>query len=187
MKKILKQSTVKTYELGICPYLFWPTVSTIFSHSLYLSSTNLCTPAFSHLLLNLRSWNLIPSETIDRSIVLSRLSYSFGISVCPCFCLVHFLSFWSHPNCLCKWLEISPGSTTIRPSPGTVLGPILFVPYTHPLSKIIQHHSLYYHSFFLMITSSTFLPTPLTFRKSSWLHNCGYLMFRHGCTTINLN
>ena len=146
MKKILKQSTVKTYELGICPYLFWPTVSTIFSHSLYLSSTNLCTPAFSHLLLNLRSWNLIPSDTIDRSIVLSRLSYSFGISVCPCFCLVHFLSFWSHPNCLCKWLEISPGSTTIRPSPGTVLGPILFVPYTHPLSKIIQHHSLYHRS-----------------------------------------
>ena len=30
---------------------------------------------------------------------------------------------------------------------GSVLGPILFVLYTQPLSKIIQHHSLYHHSF----------------------------------------
>ena len=30
---------------------------------------------------------------------------------------------------------------------GSVLGSILFVLYAQPLSKIIQHHSLYHHSF----------------------------------------
>ena len=30
---------------------------------------------------------------------------------------------------------------------GSVLGPILFVLYTQPLSKITEHHSLYHHSF----------------------------------------
>ena len=29
----------------------------------------------------------------------------------------------------------------------SVLGPILFVLYTQPFSKIIQHHSLYHYSF----------------------------------------
>ena len=38
-----------------------------------------------------------------------------------------------------------------------------------------------------MITSSTFLPTPLNFRKSLGLHNRAYLMFRHGCTTVSFN
>ena len=38
-----------------------------------------------------------------------------------------------------------------------------------------------------MITSSTFLPTSLNFRRSLGLHSRAYLMFRHGCTTINFN
>ena len=37
----------------------------------------------------------------------------------------------------------------------------------------------------MMITNSTFLPTSLNFRKSMGLHNRAYLMFMHGCTSIN--
>ena len=58
VKKILNQSTINTCELDPLPHLFWPTVLTIFSHTSHLSSTTLCTPAFSHLLSNQWSWSL---------------------------------------------------------------------------------------------------------------------------------
>ena len=38
-----------------------------------------------------------------------------------------------------------------------------------------------------MITSSSFLPIYLNFRKSLGLYYCAYLLFRHGCTTVNFN
>ena len=38
-----------------------------------------------------------------------------------------------------------------------------------------------------MIISSTLLQTSLNFRKSLGLHNRAYLVFGHGCTTINFN
>ena len=85
-------------------------------------------------------------DTIDYSILLSHLSYSFGISDTV---LAWFTSYLTgHTQ------TISVNGSKSLPAPlhygvpqGSVLGPILFVLYTQPLSKIIQHHSLYHHSF----------------------------------------
>ena len=84
--------------------------------------------------------------TIDHSILLSRLSYSFGISDTV---LAWFTS------CLTDSTQtISVNGSKALPAPllygfpqGSVLGPILFVLYTQPLSKIIQHRSLYHPIF----------------------------------------
>ena len=85
-------------------------------------------------------------DTIDHFIFLSRLSYSFGISDTV---LAWFTSCFSD----CTQFVSANGSKSL-PAPlhygvpqESVLGPILFVLYTQPLSKIIQHHSLYHHSF----------------------------------------
>ena len=57
------------------------------------------------------------------------------------------------------------------------------------LSPFLRYSNttLYITTTFLMITSSTFLPNSLNFRKSLGLHNRAYLMFRHGCTTTSFN
>ena len=85
-------------------------------------------------------------DTIDHSILLSRLSYSFGISDTV---LAWFTSYLTD-----RTQTISVNGSKSLPAPlhygvpqGSVLGPILFVLYTQPLSKRIQHHSLYHHSF----------------------------------------
>ena len=85
-------------------------------------------------------------DTIDHSNLLSRLSYSFGISDTV---LAWFTSYLTD-----RTQTVSVNGSNSLPAPvhygvpqGSVLGPILFVLYTHPLSKIIQHHSLYCHRF----------------------------------------
>ena len=71
-------------------------------------------------------------------------------------CLVHFLSVlaWFTSYLTYHTQTISVNGSKSLPAPlhygvpqGSVLGPILFVLYTQPLSKIIQHHSLCHHSF----------------------------------------
>ena len=85
-------------------------------------------------------------DTIDHSILLSRLSYSFGISDTV---LAWFTSYLTD-----RIQTISVNGSKSLPAPlhygvpqGSVLGPIFFVLYTQPLSKLIQHHSLHHHSF----------------------------------------
>ena len=85
-------------------------------------------------------------DTIDHSILLSRLSYSFGISDTV---LAWFTSYLTD-----RIQTISVNGSKYLPAPlhygvpqGSVLGTILVVLYTQPLSKIIQHHSLYHHNF----------------------------------------
>ena len=84
--------------------------------------------------------------TTDRSILLSHINYSFGTSDTV---LAWFTSYLSD----CTQTISVNGS---KPLPaqlqygilkGSVLGPILFVLYTPPLSKILQHHTLHHHSF----------------------------------------
>ena len=85
-------------------------------------------------------------DTIDHAILLSRFSYSFGIYDTV---LVWFTSYLSD-----RTQTVSVNGSKFLPALlhygvplGSVLGPILFVLHTQPLSKIIQHHSLYHHSF----------------------------------------
>ena len=85
-------------------------------------------------------------DTIDHPILLSRLSYSFGISDTV---LAWFTSYLTD-----RIQTISVNGSKYLPAPlhygvpqGSVLGTILVVLYTQPLSKIIQHHSLYHHNF----------------------------------------
>ena len=77
---------------------------------------------------------------------MSRLSYSFGIS--------DTVIAWVTSYLTDRTQTISVNGSKSLPAPlhygvpqGSVLGPILFVLYTQPLSKIIQHQSLYHHSF----------------------------------------
>ena len=80
---------------------------------------------------------------LDHSILLSRLSYSFGISDTV---LAWFTSYLTD-----RTQTISVNGSKSLPAPlhygvpqGSVLGPILFVLYTQPFSTIIQQHSLYH-------------------------------------------
>ncbi len=85
-------------------------------------------------------------DTIDHSILLSRLQATFGISGTA-------LS-WFHSYLSGRTLKVSANGFLSRPSvlqygvpQGSVLGPILFVLYTHPVSEIVSHHALSHHSF----------------------------------------
>ena len=117
------------------------------------------------------------SGTIDQSILLSRLSYSLVISGTVLACIASYLS---------DRIQISPCCTSIRRSQEYVLGLILFVLYTQPLSKIIQHHSLYHQS--VSDDNQLYISPNLSqLQEIIRVRNRAYLMFRHGCTTINFN
>ena len=85
-------------------------------------------------------------DTVDHSILLSRLSYSFGIS--------DTVIAWVTSYLTDRTQTIFVNGSKSLPTPlhygvpqGSVLGPILIVLYTQPLSKLIQHLSLYHNSF----------------------------------------
>ena len=85
-------------------------------------------------------------DTIDHSILLSRLQTCFGISGSV---LSWFESYFSG-----RFQSVSVHGTLSTPSPllhgvpqGSVLGPILFVLYTYPLFTIVNAHLLSHHSF----------------------------------------
>ena len=85
-------------------------------------------------------------DTIDHSILLSHLRYSFGISDTV---LAWFTAYLTD----CTQTVSVNGSKSLQAPlhygvpQRSVLGAIVFVLYTQPLSKIIQHHSLYHYSF----------------------------------------
>lgn len=85
-------------------------------------------------------------DTIDHSILLSRLHKTFGISGSA---LSWFKSYLSD-----RFQTVSVNGITSSPSrlqygvpQGSVLGPILFVLYTYPVSNIVKSHCLSHHSF----------------------------------------
>ena len=85
-------------------------------------------------------------DTIDHSILLHRLKYSFGISGTT---LSWFESYISdRTQCVTVNGSKSPSTPLLYGVPqGSVLGPLLFVLYTYPLSAIVQHHGLSHHCF----------------------------------------
>ena len=85
-------------------------------------------------------------DTVDHSIFLSSRSYSFGISHIVLAWFTSYLSDRTQTNFV-KGSKSLPAPLQYGVPRGSVIGPILFVLYTQPLSEIIQHHSLYHHSF----------------------------------------
>ena len=77
-------------------------------------------------------------DTIDHSILLSRLHHTFGISGTA---LSWFQSYLSD-----RTRVVSVNGASSAPVASSV-GPILSVLYTHPISEIVSYHSLSHHSF----------------------------------------
>ena len=85
-------------------------------------------------------------DTIDHSILLSRLHHTFGISGTA---LSWFQSHLSDRTQVVyvSGVSCAPAALNFGVPQGSVLGPILFVLYTHPISEIVSYQSLSHHSF----------------------------------------
>jgi exonuclease III len=83
-------------------------------------------------------------DTIDHTILLTRLQHTFGISGTA---LSWFTSYLSDrkQTVLIKGTYSQPAHLTCGVPQGSVLGPVLFTLYTSPLSTIIKSHSLKHH------------------------------------------
>ena len=85
-------------------------------------------------------------DTIDHHLLIDRLNLTFGIRDTA---LSWFISYLQN-----RTQSVITESLSSRPSPvcfgvpqGSVLGPVLFILYTQPLSRVIERHNLKYHSF----------------------------------------
>ena len=85
-------------------------------------------------------------DTIDHSILLSRLHHPFGISGTA---LSWFQSYLSDRTQVVSvnGASSAPAALNFGVPQGSVLGPILFVLYIHPISEIVSYYSLSHHSF----------------------------------------
>ena len=83
-------------------------------------------------------------DTIDHSILLNRLQYTFGIHGTA---LSWFTSYIKgrHQSVLIEGISSDPVNLTCGVPQGSVLGPVLFTLYTYPLARIIQQHNIKYH------------------------------------------
>ena len=83
-------------------------------------------------------------DTVDHDILLSRLHERFGVIGKP------FLWFQSYLSDRMQYVSVD-GGTSLKHAPqcgvpqGSVLGPILYLLYTSPLSDIVKRFNLSYH------------------------------------------
>ena len=85
-------------------------------------------------------------DTIDHDLLLNRLRDVFGIRDTA------LAFFWSYLNGRKQIVSVlgrksEPSSLLYSVPLGSVLGPILFILYTHPLSDVIERHSVLHHMF----------------------------------------
>ena len=85
-------------------------------------------------------------DTIDHTTLLERLQYTYGVTDTA---LAWFRSYLSgrFQTVHIKDSHSSPSALTCGVPQGSVLGPILFILYTQPISKIVSHHSLSHHCY----------------------------------------
>ena len=85
-------------------------------------------------------------DTIDHSILLHRLHHDFGIQGMA---LNWFSSFRTNrtQSVSIQCYTSEPASICFGVPQGSVLGPVLFVLYTAPLSTVIEEHSILHHSY----------------------------------------
>ena len=96
-------------------------------------------------------------DTVNHSLLLSRLKNSFGITGTV---LQWFYSYLSGRS---QCFEINDTKASVRDltvgvPQGSLLGPILYLLHTTLLVEIIRSHGLDYHMSMLMILSSTYRP-----------------------------
>ena len=85
-------------------------------------------------------------DTIDHSILLSRLQTSFGISGTVLSWFQSYLLDRSQTVCV-KGASSKPSVLSFGVPQGSVLGPILFVLYASPVSDVISRHTMSHESF----------------------------------------
>ena len=85
-------------------------------------------------------------DTIDHSILLSRLQTSFGISGTVLSWFQSYLLDRSQTVCV-KGASSKPSVLSFGVPQGSVLGPMLFVLYTSPVSDVISRHAMSHESF----------------------------------------
>ena len=83
-------------------------------------------------------------DTVNHTLLLSRLENSFGITGTV------LQWFHSYLSGLSQFVEIKDTKSSVRDPTvgvpqGSVLGPILYLLYTAPLAEIIQSNGLYHH------------------------------------------
>ena len=86
------------------------------------------------------------SAAFDHSILLTRLENTFGV----CDLALSFSDFYLQGRTQAvtvNKVKSSPSLLTCRVTQGSVLGPVLFILYTQPLSDVISHHSVSRHMF----------------------------------------
>ena len=85
-------------------------------------------------------------DTVDHSILLSRLSHRFGIKETV---LTWFKSYLTSRK---QFVQVQGSKSTQRSlkcgvPQGSILGPLLYVLYSAPIADIIRRHNLQYHIF----------------------------------------
>ena len=85
-------------------------------------------------------------DTIDHAILLHRLQHDFGLSGTVLDWFSSYLSGRIQSVSVHSHTSV-PASVSCGVPQGSVLGPILFVLYTTPLSAVIERHSILHHSY----------------------------------------
>ena len=153
LKKTKQKKTPTTLQTCVKPAFCFKTVekkTTVVSQLLvHLEPTN-CDLLISSdsdfisvlTLLDLRA----AFDTIDHDLLLNRLRAVFGIRDTA---LAFFVSYLSGRKQIVSVVgrEMEPSSLLYGVLQGSVLGSILFIKYTQPLSDIIKRHSVLHHMF----------------------------------------
>ena len=82
-------------------------------------------------------------DTIDHSILLTRLENAFGV----CDLALSFFHSYLQGRTQINEVKSPPFAADLWGPPGSVLGPVLFILYTQPRSDVISHHSVSHHMF----------------------------------------
>ena len=85
-------------------------------------------------------------DTLDHQILVNRLQTTFDISGSP----VKWFSSYLSGRCqsvVCNHMSSKPLTLKYGVPQGSVLGPVLFTFYTHPLSDVIKQHDCDYHKY----------------------------------------